>query len=98
MNNEHTPEEVINETPRDDSQLEFSFEDEATKEAQNNDENFGIFDIIRMIVCATCFIVVILSFVFRTSVVDGDSMYPTLANRDMLITSNLFILPSRATS
>lgn len=95
MNNEHTPEDVINETPRDDSQLEFSFEDEVAKETQNSDDNFGIFDIIRMIVCATCFIVVILSFVFRTSIVDGDSMYPTLTNRDMLITSNLFYTPEQ---
>ena len=95
MNNEHTPNEVINETSKDESQLEFSFENEDAKEAQNSGDDFGAFDVIRMIVCATCFIVVLLSFIFRTSIVDGDSMYPTLSNRDMLITSDLFYSPKQ---
>lgn len=94
MNNEHTPDEIIDKQSVEDSQLEFSFEN-STAKASGDEDSFGVFDIIRLVVCAICFIVVLLSFVFRTSIVDGDSMYPTLADRDMLITSNLFYSPER---
>ena len=96
MNNEYKPDEIQtpdagDELTTEGDQLEFSFEN--GEGAANDDDNFSAFDLVRMIICATCFIIVVLSFLFRTSVVDGSSMYPTLSHQNMLVTSNLFFEP-----
>ena len=92
-NNEQTAEASESIASEEADQIEFSFEEEKNNRS-DDDDSFSAFDLVRMIVCATCFIVVLLTFIFRTSIVDGSSMYPTLSHQNMMVTSNLFFEPS----
>ena len=55
----------------------------------------GIFDFLELFVFTLAAVVILLSFFFRHSVVDGDSMLGTLHNGEHLIISDLFYSPSR---
>ena len=106
MNNEYNTAE--NEASEKDAELyrETLVENEGedavdTEEAPNDatdvaseEDDFGAFDVLKMFISAICFVVVVLSFLFRTMIVDGRSMNHTLADKDILITSNLFYTPS----
>ncbi|MBR5242224.1 MAG: signal peptidase I, partial [Clostridia bacterium] len=55
----------------------------------------NIFDFLELFVFTLAVVVLLLSFFFRHSVVDGDSMLGTLHNGEHLIISDLFYSPSR---
>ena len=66
------------------------FEDAKKKQPSVKDE---IFDWVQNITVILSAVVLIFIFLFRIVGVDGDSMYPTLHDKDWLITSNLFYEP-----
>lgn len=67
----------------------------ATKFAEQARTVSSIFDVVEMIaVCATC-ILLIFSFCFRLTVVDGPSMNNTLQNGDYLIVQSIAYKPER---
>ena len=55
----------------------------------------SIFDFLELFVFTLAVVVLLLSFFFRHSVVDGDSMLGTLHNGEHLIISDLFYTPER---
>ena len=55
----------------------------------------NIFDFLELFTFTLAVVVLLLSFFFRHSVVDGDSMLGTLHNGEHLIISDLFYTPSR---
>lgn len=54
-----------------------------------------VFDIAEMFVIVLAVVMLLVSFVFKHSVVEGESMNNTLENGDHLIISNLFYTPER---
>ena len=52
-----------------------------------------IFDWIEALVTALCVVVILFVFLMRIIGVDGESMYPTLHDRDTVVISNLFYEP-----
>lgn len=54
-----------------------------------------IFEWAEALVTALVVIVLLFSFVVRVSTVDGDSMLPTLHDRDFLLVSDLFYTPAQ---
>ncbi len=55
----------------------------------------GIFEFVELFVFTIAAVMLMLSFVFRHSIVDGDSMQNTLQNGEHLIISNLFYRPEQ---
>jgi signal peptidase I len=53
----------------------------------------GAFEWLELLVFSLVFVVLLLSFFFRNSPVIGDSMYPTLEEKDYLIITDLFYKP-----
>ncbi|MBO5274153.1 MAG: signal peptidase I [Clostridia bacterium] len=53
----------------------------------------SLFDWVELFAFSLTFVLLILTFVGRHSPVDGTSMVPTLADKDMLLVSNLFYTP-----
>ena len=51
------------------------------------------FDYVEMIALAVAFVLIFFTFLFRLSVVSGNSMYGTLHDKDKLIISDLFYEP-----
>lgn len=102
MNNEHNntePEtnEIITEVDQIVTEPEAPVaSDSSATPKKEADDDFGIFDLVRMVISATCLMLILLSFLFRASVVDGGSMDFTLADRDMLIISNRFYTPQQS--
>ncbi len=64
-------------------------EDKPKKEEKPQDIFAALFDWAEMFVTAITLVVLAMTFLFRHSPVVGNSMYPTLHNRDLLIVSNL---------
>lgn len=56
---------------------------------------FSLFDFIEMFVVAMCVVLVVFTFFFRQTVVDGDSMQNTLQNGERLLITNCFYTPER---
>ena len=54
-----------------------------------------LYDWVQCIVAAVILAILIFVFVGRVIGVQGDSMYPTLHNRDRIITSNIFYTPKQ---
>ena len=57
---------------------------------------FSFLDIIEMFVIAMSVVLIIFSFFFRQTVVDGDSMMNTLQNGERLLITNCFYTPERS--
>ncbi|MCX7615190.1 MAG: signal peptidase I [Clostridiales bacterium] len=58
-------------------------------------EKSEIFDWIEALVTALCVVVILFVFLMRIIGVDGQSMYPTLHDRDTVVISNLFYHPKQ---
>ena len=67
-------------------------------ETQNKKEatRFSFLDIVEMFVIAMSVVLIIFSFFFRQTVVDGDSMMNTLQNGERLLITNCFYTPERS--
>ena len=105
---EEAPDFDLGETADEKFQLSISFdgekaeipvEDEEEKEIEYDPENpraiDWVFDIAEMFVIVLAVVMLLVAFVFKHSVVEGDSMNNTLENGDHLIISNLFYTPER---
>lgn len=57
---------------------------------------FSFLDFIEMFVIAMSVVLIIFSFFFRQTVVDGDSMMNTLHNEERLLITNCFYTPERS--
>ncbi len=93
----------------EDFQLSFTFEDkddffESENDEEDDEEYFNdnrpriidwIFEIVEMLVFTFVAVIILTTFVFKHSVVEGDSMLNTLENGDHLIISDLFYTPER---
>lgn len=62
---------------------------------EKNGGFFGLFDFIEMFVIAMCVVLVVFTFLFCQTVVDGDSMQNTLQNGERLLITNCFYTPER---
>jgi len=63
------------------------------KEKQDKEAAFELYDWLQCIVIAIVVGILCFIFVARVITVEGDSMYPTLHNTDLIITSDLFYEP-----
>lgn len=99
--------EIIEEK-EDDFQISINFDGDAPAEPkieENEKENKydpekprvvdWIFDLVEMFVFVLIAVMVLTSFIFKHSVVEGDSMLNTLEDGDHLIISDLFYAPER---
>ena len=80
--------------------LTFNDSDEADSSLHDSDvgekkkeKGSGLFDFVELFVFTLAVVILLLSFVFRHSVVDGDSMQNTLQHGEHLIISDLFYRP-----
>lgn len=55
----------------------------------------NVFDFVELLILTLAAVFVLTSFVFRHSIVDGDSMMNTLQDHDVLIISDLFYTPEQ---
>ena len=55
----------------------------------------SVFDFVEILILTLAAVFILTSFVFRHSIVDGDSMMNTLQNHDVLIISDLFYTPKQ---
>ncbi len=69
--------------------------DEPYKNQVGLTEKSEIFDWIEALVTALCVVIILFVFFMRIIGVDGQSMYPTLHDRDTIIISNLFYEPKQ---
>jgi signal peptidase I len=107
---EPEPDFDLGETPverEDDIQISMNFDGEEKKESPtptkknrrydpNNPRVIDwVFDFVEMFVFVLLAVVILTSFFFKHSVVEGDSMLNTLVNGDHLIISDLFYTPER---
>lgn len=83
--------------------LTFNDSDEADSSLHDSDvgekkkeKGSGLFDFVELFVFTLAVVILLLSFVFRHSVVDGDSMQGTLNDGEHLIISDLFYSPRRS--
>lgn len=101
-------ETVVAEENEDDFQLSFSFEDEKvvvkSEETPETEKKYDpdhpriidyIFDFVELFVFTLVAVIILTSFIFKHSVVEGGSMLTTLENGDHLIISDLFYTPER---
>ena len=82
---------------REDSSEQLSIFDIKAQAGEPNGKKLlsNIFDFLELFAFTLAVVVLLLSFFFRHSVVDGDSMLGTLHNGEHLIISDLFYSPSR---
>lgn len=83
----------------EEAELPHEEEDEDEKESVYDPEKpraiDWVFDIAEMFVIVLAMVMLLVAFVFKHSVVEGESMNNTLENGDHLIISNLFYTPER---
>lgn len=107
---EHTPDFNLGETTPDDSeniQISINFNGDKVTETQETEEKVNeynpdkprlmdwIFDFAEMFVFVLVAVMILTSFVFKHSVVDGDSMLNTLHNGEHLIITDVFYTPKQ---
>lgn len=107
---EHVPDFNLGETAEekeDNFQLSINFVGEGTEPVQEeNEKSEGydpekpraidwIFDIVEMFVFVLIAVMILTSFIFKHSIVEGDSMLNTLEDGDHLIISDVFYSPER---
>ena len=66
----------------------------APETEKKTDFTSEIFDWVEMLLIAVAAVVLVFTFLFRTVMVDGDSMNPTLEDCNSLLISRLFYTPS----
>lgn len=65
-------------------------------QSKKETNRFSAFDFIEMFVIAMSVVLIIFTFFFRQTVVDGDSMMNTLQNEERLLITNCFYTPKRS--
>ncbi|MDP4108435.1 MAG: signal peptidase I [Bacillota bacterium] len=60
-----------------------------------SEQKSEIFDWIEALVTALCFVIILFVFFMRIIGVDGQSMFPTLHDRDTIIITNMFYTPKQ---
>ena len=75
------------------SEFESSDSSTSSKAHKMSKKAIGAFECLELLVFSLVFVVLFLSFFFRNSPVVGDSMYPTLEEKDYLIITDLFYKP-----
>ncbi len=105
---EEAPDFDLGETSDEKFQLSINFDGESAQppaeEEEEAEEKYDpekpramdlVFDIAEMFVIVLAIVMLLVSFVFKHSVVEGESMNNTLADGDHLIISDLFYTPER---
>ena len=79
----------------DESEAGVSTEESESNETKPNGLLNFVFDILELFIYSLAAVLVLTTFVFRHSIVDGGSMNNTLLDGDHIIISNLFYTPKR---
>lgn len=75
-------------------ELNYEALDEEEQQQKKTDSVEEMLDWLEMLITVFFVVVLVFTFLFRIAIVDGESMVPTLEDRDKLIVSHLFYEPA----